>query len=230
MPKKKKENNGLEVISEVLVESEPADLPQRRTPRQGRSQETVDKILGATSRLLAEGANISSLNTNRIAGAAGVSVGGLYRFFSDKQAIVDAIAVQHLQIFQADLARTVDHEKPSTGQDFLELVIDTFVAYLEKNPEFFQIAYGGSHISADVREAKSRPDDGTSGFMKTFLVDALGKTPSKSLDLKLRIAAEVGDRLIAHAFDQKSVSRRNDVIGELKKLLSDYLFDENGAL
>jgi len=230
MVKKQKETNGLEVVGEIPPGSRGPDAPQRRTPRQGRSQQTVDKILSAARRLLAEGTTISSLNTNRIAEAAGVSVGGLYRFFSDKQAIVDAIAVQHLQIFQTALAETVDREKPNTGQDFLELVIDAFVAYLERNPEFFQIAYGGSHISADVREAKSRPDDGASGFMKAFLVDALGKQPSEALDLKLRIAAEVGDRLIAHAFDQKSISARNDVIGELKKLLSDYLFDEHGAL
>lgn len=212
------------------MEAELADPPQRRTPRQGRSQETVDKILSATSRLLADGANLSSLNTNRIAEAAGVSVGGLYRFFSDKQAIVDAIAVQHLHVFQSQLAEAVERAKPNNGRAFLELVIDAFVAYLDRNPEFHQIAYGGSHISADVREAKSRPDDGTSGFMKTFLVDALGKTPSKSLDLKIRIAAEVGDRLIAHAFDQKTIRSRNEVIGELKTLLSDYLFDEHGAL
>ncbi|HXE11997.1 MAG TPA: TetR/AcrR family transcriptional regulator, partial [Bryobacteraceae bacterium] len=70
----------------------------RRTPMQGRSQETVQRILNATSRLL-ERIPLEEITTSRIAQESGVSVGGLYRFFPDKQAIIDAIAVQHVKEF-----------------------------------------------------------------------------------------------------------------------------------
>ncbi len=204
--------------------------PGRRTPRQGRSQETVGKIIDAASALLAGGTDIRTLTTNRVAEAAGVSVGGLYRFFSDKQAIIDAIAVQRLDEFQAVLLEKVAVEQPQGGAAYLDVVVDSFVAFLENHPEFRQIAYGGSYISARVRHEQTDPAEGGSGFMKHFMVSALGMDPSHDLDLKLRIAAEVGDRLIAHAFDQPTDDARADVIRELKVLIAGYLFDERGMI
>ncbi len=204
--------------------------PGRRTPRQGRSQETVGKIIDAASALLAGGTDIRTLTTNRVAEAAGVSVGGLYRFFSDKQAIIDAIAVQRLDEFQTLLLDKVAETQPEGGAGYLNVVVDSFVAFLEDHPEFRQIAYGGSYISARVRQEQSDPAEGGSGFMKHFMVNALGMDPSHDLDLKLRIAAEVGDRLIAHAFDQPTDDARADVIRELKVLIAGYLFDERGMI
>lgn len=68
--------------------------PPRRTPRQERSQFTVDAIFEAVARIVAthgEGA----LTTNRIAEVAGVSVGSLYQYFPSKEAILVALLDQH---------------------------------------------------------------------------------------------------------------------------------------
>ncbi len=66
----------------------------RKRPRQQRSSFTVDLILEATTQLLdTEGAE---LTTNRIAEKAGVSVGSVYQYFGDKQAIFDELALRHL--------------------------------------------------------------------------------------------------------------------------------------
>ena len=68
--------------------------PPRRTPRQERSQFTVDAIFEAVARIVAtqgEGA----LTTNRIAEVAGVSVGSLYQYFPSKEAILVAMLDQH---------------------------------------------------------------------------------------------------------------------------------------
>src|SRR5947209_20214939 len=64
----------------------------RRSPVQERSQETVHHIFEATSRLLGR-IPLEDITTSRIAEDAGVSIGALYRFFPDTQAIIDAIAV-----------------------------------------------------------------------------------------------------------------------------------------
>ena len=63
---------------------------QRRGPVQERSQETVGRVLAGAGRLLARGVSPQGLTTSQIAAEAGLSVGALYRFFPDKQAIVDA--------------------------------------------------------------------------------------------------------------------------------------------
>jgi AcrR family transcriptional regulator len=62
----------------------------RRRPVQARSQATVDIILEATIQVLI-GDGFRKLTTTRVAAVAGVSVGTLYQYFPDKNALVTAI-------------------------------------------------------------------------------------------------------------------------------------------
>lgn len=63
----------------------------RRKPRQARAQATVEAILEATFQLL-EADGLSNLTTNHIAERAGVSIGTLYQYFADREAILYALA------------------------------------------------------------------------------------------------------------------------------------------
>lgn len=63
----------------------------RRTPCHAEGQQIVDAILGATVQILGE-EGYDKLTTNRIAQVAGVSIGSLYRYFPNKQAIISAVA------------------------------------------------------------------------------------------------------------------------------------------
>ena len=72
------------------MESGTAAAGARRAPRQQRSRAIVESIVEAGRRLLAEEGE-AALTTNRIAERAGVSIGSLYRYFENKQAIVAAI-------------------------------------------------------------------------------------------------------------------------------------------
>jgi AcrR family transcriptional regulator len=67
----------------------------RRRPQQDRSRATVDKILAAADAAISARGS-GPVTTTQIAAAAGVSVGALYRFFPDKQAIVAALADRYL--------------------------------------------------------------------------------------------------------------------------------------
>src|SRR5262245_13011013 len=63
---------------------------------QERSRLTVDALLEGTARvLLKEGYDRAS--TNRIAQAAGVSIGSLYQYFPTKEALVAALTERHTQ-------------------------------------------------------------------------------------------------------------------------------------
>jgi AcrR family transcriptional regulator len=67
-----------------------SSIPPRRAPRQVRSRAIVEAIVQAGRELLAsDGAR--SLTTNRIAERAGVSIGSLYRYFPNKDAVLAAI-------------------------------------------------------------------------------------------------------------------------------------------
>jgi AcrR family transcriptional regulator len=199
----------------------------RRSPSQERSQETVQRIFAAASRLLGRGVPLEDVTTGMIAGEAEVSVGALYRFFPDKQAIVDAIAARHLEDFQGLLIQGLMFSPPADGPSLLGAVIDAFVAFLDDRPDFRTIAYGGRYVSSAAREGHSKPEGGLAGMVKGFMVDGLGIESTPELDLRLRIVTEAGDRLLAYALDQPTVEERDRVVGEMKKLLGSYFFAED---
>ncbi len=68
----------------------------RRQPKQARSQERVKQILDAAEQLFLE-VGYESTTTRRIAARATVSVGSLYQFFPDKEAILKALAIRYME-------------------------------------------------------------------------------------------------------------------------------------
>lgn len=81
-------------------------LKARKYPRQRRSQLTVDAILGATARVLSQ-EGYDGLTTNRVAEVAGVSIGSLYQYFPNKQALLHAIWRRHAEQMLDLLASTL---------------------------------------------------------------------------------------------------------------------------
>ncbi|AZO76389.1 MULTISPECIES: TetR/AcrR family transcriptional regulator [unclassified Bosea (in: a-proteobacteria)] len=67
----------------------------RKEPRQARSRATVDAVVEAGARILSE-QGWGGFTTNKVADAAGVSIGSLYQYFPDKLSLVDAIRRRHI--------------------------------------------------------------------------------------------------------------------------------------
>ncbi len=202
----------------------------RRHPLQVRSQHTVQRVLDAASSLLAQ-IPLEELTTTRIASEAGLSIGGLYRFFPDKQSIIDAIAVRHVEQFRLSLEQTVidklERELADLANfnpaDLLNDVVDAYVTYLDGHPDFRAISFG-RHISAATKELEASPNVGLPSLLKNFMLERLGIPNTPALDIMLRVVSEAGERLIAFAYEQPTRDGRERIIAEMKKMLSGYLF------
>jgi AcrR family transcriptional regulator len=79
---------------------------KRRTPRQARARDTVETIFEATARII-EREGPAALNTNHIAERAGISVGTLYQYFPNKDAILVAMARRELANDRAAVIRSI---------------------------------------------------------------------------------------------------------------------------
>jgi len=202
----------------------------RRSPVQLRSQQTVQRVLDAASAVL-QRISLEEITTTRIAEEAGLSIGALYRFFPDKQSIIDAIAVRHVENFKADvepkLMKLILRGAISPGKFdpavVLDAVVDAYVVYLDAHPDFRAISFG-RHISAATKEREASPQVGLPGLLKKFIVRRLGMTDSAELDLRLRVVSESGERLIAYAYEQQTREDRDRIIAEMKRMLARYLF------
>jgi AcrR family transcriptional regulator len=200
----------------------PASPASRRSPLQARSNKTVGEILDAASSLLGR-IPFEQITTSRIAGQAEISVGALYRFYSDRQEIFDAIAVRELEAFRAEIERAFTaRQLIFSPRKLLGRVLDAYVDFLESRPHFRELALGG-HISEWTRESQSDPETGPGGILGDLLVKKCGWKPGKKLQLRIRIAAEVGDRVIAFAYKQETPEARQAVLKELKEILTEYL-------
>jgi AcrR family transcriptional regulator len=78
----------------------------RKQPKQERARETVEAILTATARILVRD-GLERASTNRIADQAGVSIGSLYQYFPNKQALVAALMERHIRDMYGDLEREI---------------------------------------------------------------------------------------------------------------------------
>lgn len=67
----------------------------RKAPRQARAKATVEAILEATAHILVD-EGVERLSTNRVAQVAGVSIGSLYQYFPNKEALVLALLERHV--------------------------------------------------------------------------------------------------------------------------------------
>jgi AcrR family transcriptional regulator len=194
----------------------------RRAPSQARGEETVQAILDAAMRLLTN-LPVEQITTSRIAEEAQLSIGALYRFYGDKQQIFDAIAVHELTAFRAQIESSV--KLPAllfSTRKSLDRILDSYIAFLDARPHFRALALG-RHISDRVREAQSDPATGPGGILQSLLAKRPSSELSKTLRLRLRIAAETGDRLIAYAYSQPTPQARTEVLNELKTMLANYL-------
>ena len=89
------------------MQDEHEKRPNRRRPKQQRARQTVETVLQGAVRVLARD-GLDGVTTNRIAEAAGVSIGSLYQYFPDKRAIFLALHERHAQRVQQVIQRTLD--------------------------------------------------------------------------------------------------------------------------
>lgn len=106
----------------------------RKEPVQDRSRFMVDTILEAATRVF-DSEGITG-TTNRIAGQAGVSIGSLYQYFPNKEAILAQLTLQHLRTSRDTLTELFDRfdaENPSLEQ-MVTGIVDVVVALNEQHP------------------------------------------------------------------------------------------------
>lgn len=113
-------------------------LKPRKKPSQERSRETVDVILEAAARVLAHH-GYARATTNRIAQAAGVSVGSLYEYFPNKDAILVAIAERQLQQMKDAVVASLDG--PGPIENVLRRFVEASVAAHEPHRDLHRVVF-----------------------------------------------------------------------------------------
>jgi AcrR family transcriptional regulator len=99
-------------------------LKLRKTPVQARSQRTIELILEATAQVLERDAGAS---TNRIAERAGFSIGTLYQYFPNREAILAAMAEREQKRILDGISATLIDLDPENPEAALRAALRHFL-------------------------------------------------------------------------------------------------------
>ncbi len=197
-----------------------AAQPLRRAPMQRRSVERVQRMLDAAQQLVSE-VGYDALTTTLIAERADVSIGSLYQFFPDKQAVVRAVALRNLERFSERLAELVSGAQFANWWDMVSAVIDEYVSMHQDVPGFRAIRFGDVadlHLLDPVRDNDTVVAD---RFIE--LIRPLVEVPADTdIQLDMVIAVKISDTLTRYAFE-RDASGDPVVLAETKRLVRAHL-------
>ena len=123
----------------------------RRRPQQDRGQRRVEKILDAAAEVIAE-VGVDGATTNAIAARAETSVGSLYQFFPNKEAIVEALAARYVEQLQAlKIATFDDVDAHMPLPQLIETTVCPMAAFHDANPAYQHVYHATNRPSRPYR-------------------------------------------------------------------------------
>jgi len=103
----------------------------RRTPKQVRGHQRVDEILDATERLIRT-TSWDKLSTNHIAKDAGIPIGSLYQFFSNKHAIAQALVDRYVANIEQAFTNLPENIATMEPAELVNAIFDNLLVVTKK--------------------------------------------------------------------------------------------------
>lgn len=197
-----------------------AEVPARRQPRQARSREKLARALDAADRLLvAEGPE--ALTTTRVAAEAGVSVGALYQYVPDRDALVDILADRYLARLETLMESYVDRASRETWPDPAAVLVDAFAGLYRSEPGLRALWFG-RHLTERTREVDRVHKRSMAAGVHRILVAQRLLRDDPAAATACRTAFLAADAVIQEAF-RIEPGGATDLLDNLTTMLRSYL-------
>jgi AcrR family transcriptional regulator len=162
-------------------------IEARKSPRQERSRRTVEKILDASARIFHE-QGYAGATTNDVADEAGVSVGSLYQYFPNKDALLVALTRRHIESTTAGLTYLLVQMSANSGFDtILRRVVDFLVEQHDLDDLHLLVMHEAPRtheISIELERAKSQLVD----LAEQLLVSRINDPQRRTLIARMVVA------------------------------------------
>jgi AcrR family transcriptional regulator len=200
------------------------DAPERRPrqPQQARSRERVRRLLEAADEVLAS-EGFGALTVRRLAEQAEVPVGTIYQFFTDKSAVVDALARRYIAEFDTMIEALVEAAEADAWEDVVEVVMDSAIAMYRSRPGYLAI-WTGRHLSPELQQVDDTNNAAIADGLRRILVAQHGLADDERLALKCQVAVQTTDALLQLAF-RLDPAGDEAILTEAKLLQRLYLHD-----
>jgi AcrR family transcriptional regulator len=147
----------------------------RKSPSQERSRRTVNRILDAATRIFHE-QGYTDATTNDIADEADVSVGSLYQYFPNKDALLVALTQRHIATTTTDLTNLLlDLPRDSDIETTFRTVVDFLVSQHDLDDLHLLVMHQAPRthdINLSLEHAKSHLVELTSQILSNEITDS----------------------------------------------------------
>lgn len=192
----------------------------RVVPQQARGKDKVARVLAAADRIMAtEGAE--AITTVRIAAEAGVSVGSLYRYLPNREAIIESLARQYLGLLEQEMDSLIERVRTHPEDDLVDAGVETFANFYRSHPGFRALWFS-RHLSEETRMLDRAHKSVMAHRIRELLVSQdIGRSDEATLQIGRSIQLAT-DAIIQEAF-RTSSSGDPGLLAQLKAMIRSYL-------
>jgi len=158
----------------------------RSSPRQTRSQEMVSRLLDATAQVLTT-RGYDGLSTNRVAEQAGVSIGSLYRYFEDKEQLVEQLRRRVNDELLAELTEAMIRSSEMEPYAGTRAVLVTLVDGLERHRGVMRALIDGGPMGSQANRLPE-VERQLAQFARLGVASRLPGLPREEVEARLYLA------------------------------------------
>lgn len=193
----------------------------RKRPSQARSLATVDAILNAAAQVF-EDRGYASGTTNRIAARAGVSIGSVYEYFPNKDAIIVALADQELARERQEILEVLEGSRHKSLGILLRKFVETVVTFHARSPALHRILFEEAEHPPETHACVLRFEESLAHALEAALRERRVAVPDR--DLAAHLVVQTTESL-AHRFALRGIHDldQESFVEEVTRLLARYL-------
>ncbi len=200
------------------------ELSPRKQPLQRRSRETVDVILDAAAQVFAE-RGYSGGTTNRIAERAGVSIGSLYEYFPNKDAILVSLAERHLarMLLEVEALLASALARPEPIEALLRRFVGAMLDVHERNPDLHRVVFSEAPHPPELHACVLQMEEKLAHSVEVILRRSPDVSPpdvDTAAHLVVQTVEALTHRFVHHGIHDLS---RKVFVDEVVRLLNGYL-------
>jgi len=205
---------------------------KRSSPKQARGIETRAAILDAAAKLFAA-QGYEQTTTHQVAGAAGISVGALYRYFTDKEAILGEIYESEVKGLRARILDgfSVVDVVTKDARDLVRDALERAFAIYAERPALWRVLVEQSRKVPELSRIRRRQED----ELYATVQQILSSTPRVRLpDVEASaylVSLFLENLIVDHVLYRREHARVADerIIGVAVDFIMHYLLDRQPA-
>lgn len=194
----------------------------RKQPSQGRSRIAVEAILDAAAQVLEE-RGYTAGTTNRIAERAGVSIGSLYEYFPNKDAVVVALAEREIEADRCAILELLSGAPAKESlASILRRFVETVVGFHARRPALHRILFEEAAHPSQAHACVLRFEESLAHVLEAIL--RRRRLAVRDPDVAAHLVVQTTESL-AHRFVLRGIHEldRDAFVSELTQLLERYL-------